>query len=125
MLLISRYSSGLWSSDADDPNDLDAAMLRKIDWFANHLVRHADDEVLDVGCGWGGTLRHLSAAHHTGRSVGLTLSAAQQDFIGARPIPNTDIRFESWADHEPVRPYDAIFSFGAFEHFARDGTTSL
>jgi len=119
------YSSGLWSSDADDLSDLDAAVLRKIDWFAQHLVRHADDEVLDVGCGWGGTLRRLSEAHRTGRSVGLTLSPAQRDLIGARPIPNTDIRLESWADHEPVRPYDAIVSFGAFEHFARDGTTSV
>ena len=119
------YSSGLWSSGADDANDLDAAVLRKIDFFARHVVRHANDEVLDVGCGWGGTLRRLSEAHRTGRSVGLTLSAAQRNFIGTRPIPNTDIRLESWADHEPVRPYDAIFSFGAFEHFARDGTTSI
>jgi cyclopropane-fatty-acyl-phospholipid synthase len=119
------YSSGLWSSDADDPNDVDAAVLRKIDWFAHHVVRHAEDEVLDVGCGWGGTLRRLSEAHGTGPSVGLTLSAAQRDFIGACPVPNTDIHLESWVDHEPVRPYDAIVSFGAFEHFARDGTTSV
>jgi cyclopropane-fatty-acyl-phospholipid synthase len=119
------YSSGLWSSDADDPNDLDSAMLRKIDWFAHHLVRQADNEVLDVGCGWGGTLRRLAEAHRTGRSVGLTLSAAQRDFIGANPVPNADIRLESWVDHEPLRPYDAIVSFGAFEHFARDGTTGV
>jgi cyclopropane-fatty-acyl-phospholipid synthase len=119
------YSSGLWSSDADDPNDLDAAVLRKVDFFASHVVRHANDEVLDVGCGWGGALRRLSEAHGTGRSVGLTLSAAQRDLIGTRPIPNTEIRLESWADHEPIRQYDAIVSFGAFEHFARDGTTGL
>jgi cyclopropane-fatty-acyl-phospholipid synthase len=119
------YSSGIWSSDADNPIDLDAAVLRKIDLFANHVVRRPDAGVLDVGCGWGGTLRRLSAAHHIGRSVGLTLSAAQHEFLGANPIPNTDIRLESWADHEPVGRYDAIVSFGAFEHFARDGTTSV
>jgi cyclopropane-fatty-acyl-phospholipid synthase len=27
--------------------------------------------------------------------------------------------------HEPAEPYDAIFSYGAFEHFARDGTTGV
>jgi len=38
-------------------------------------------------------------------------------------VPGTDIRLEDWNDHDPGEPYDAIFSFGAFEHFARDGTT--
>jgi cyclopropane-fatty-acyl-phospholipid synthase len=119
------YSSGLWSSDADDPTDLDAAVLRKVDFFANHVVHRPGSEVLDVGCGWGGTLRGLSDAHGTARSVGLTLSAAQHDFIGAHPIRHADIRLESWAEHQPVGPYDAIVSYGAFEHFARDGTTSV
>jgi len=118
------YSSGLWSSDADDPADLVAAVHRKIDFFASHVVRWPGGEVLDVGCGWGGTLRRLSDVHHTARAVGLTLSAAQHDFIGSHPIPNTDIRLESWADHEPMGQYDAIVAYGAFEHFARDGTTS-
>ena len=119
------YSSGLWSSDADDPTDLDAAVQRKVDFFAGHVLRRPDSDVLDVGCGWGATLRRLSAAHHTGRAVGLTLSTAQHDFIASHPIPNTEIRLESWANHEPAGQYDAIVTFGAFEHFARDGTTSL
>jgi cyclopropane-fatty-acyl-phospholipid synthase len=88
-------------------------------------VRRPGADVLDVGCGWGGTLRRLSEAHDTGRAVGLTLSRAQHDFIAAHPIGATDIRLESWADHEPVGQYDAIVSYGAFEHFAHDGTTSV
>jgi len=119
------YTSGLWSSDADDRADLDAAVHRKNDFFATHVVRRRGAEVLDIGCGWGGTLRRLSEAHETGRSVGLTLSKAQHEFISARPIANTDVRLESWADHEPIGPYDSIVSFGAFEHVARDGMTSL
>src|SRR5207244_1475706 len=35
-----------------------------------------------------------------------------------------EIRLESWADHAPVRAYDGIVSYGAFEHFARDGATA-
>jgi cyclopropane-fatty-acyl-phospholipid synthase len=119
------YSSGVWTSEADDPSDLDAAVLRKIDFFAHHVVSDAGAEVLDVGCGWGATLRRLSDTHRTGSCVGLTLSAAQHAFIRGNPIADTDVRVESWVDHQPLRPYDAIVSFGAFEHFARDGTTSV
>jgi cyclopropane-fatty-acyl-phospholipid synthase len=33
-----------------------------------------------------------------------------------------DVLLESWQDHVPAGPYDAITSYGAFEHFARDGS---
>jgi SAM-dependent methyltransferase len=39
------------------------------------------------------------------------------------PVPGADIRLQDWNDHNPSERYDAIFSFGAFEHFAKDGTT--
>jgi cyclopropane-fatty-acyl-phospholipid synthase len=119
------YSSGLWSSEADDPADLDAAQRRKIDFFARCVPDSPGADVLDVGCGWGGNLRRLMEEQHAGRAVGLTLSAAQCEFLAARPVPGADVRLESWTDHEPARPYDAIVSYGAFEHFARDGTTSV
>jgi cyclopropane-fatty-acyl-phospholipid synthase len=43
--------------------------------------------------------------------------------VGERRVPRTEVRLESWLDHDPAERYDAIMSFGAFEHFARDGTT--
>jgi len=79
--------------------------------------------VLDVGCGWGETLRRLAEEHQVTDAVGLTLSRAQVDYLAQRPVPGTCIRLEDWNDHRPDGPYDAIFSFGAFEHFARDGTS--
>jgi cyclopropane-fatty-acyl-phospholipid synthase len=79
--------------------------------------------VLDVGCGWGGTLRRLTAEHGVVDGVALTLSLAQQEYLADYPVPGIDVRLEDWRDHEPDGPYDAIFSFGAFEHFAQDGTT--
>jgi cyclopropane-fatty-acyl-phospholipid synthase len=114
------YSSGMWS--AEDPPDLEAAHRRKIDFFARRLVPRPGARTLDVGCGWGGNLQRLSERHGVVAAVGLTLSPAQRDFIGAAPPPDTEIRLEDWAHHEPAEPYDAIFSYGAFEHFARDGT---
>jgi len=119
------YTSGLWSAVDENRSELDAAVLRKIDFFADRVAPSSGADVLDVGCGWGGALRRMAATGHMNRGVGLTLSAAQRDFVGTHPIAGTDVRLESWSDHQPSRSYDAIVSFGAFEHFAKDGTTSI
>jgi cyclopropane-fatty-acyl-phospholipid synthase len=119
------YTSGLWSSRADEMADLKAAHHRKIDFFARQVLRARGAAVLDVGCGWGYTLRRLVDTHHVARAIGLTLSVAQCDFVAADPTPNTEVRLENWIDHQPQHRYDAIVSYGAFEHFARDGTTSV
>ena len=41
---------------------------------------------------------------------------------GGRPIPGVEVAVQDWHDHQPATPYDAITSYGAFEHFARDGS---
>ena len=128
------YSSGLWgqgedvlpttADEHDDGGDLEQAHRHKIDFFASRVLPDSTPlRVLDVGCGWGGTLRRLEAKHHVSDAVGLTLSAAQQEFLREHPVPGAEIRLEDWRDHEPAEKYDAILTFGAFEHFARDGTT--
>jgi cyclopropane-fatty-acyl-phospholipid synthase len=116
------YSSALWAA-SEDPSDLETAHRRKIDFFAARMLPGAGSSVLDVGCGWGYNLRRLVDAHSVSSAVGLTLSAAQYDYIASRPIQDAHIREEAWEAHEPVRRYDAVFSYGAFEHFAPDGST--
>jgi cyclopropane-fatty-acyl-phospholipid synthase len=116
------YSSGMW--EGGDDLDLEAAHARKLDFFADRVLPEGGGRrLLDVGCGWGGTLRRFAAEHGVTESVGLTLSGAQQEYLAEQPVPGAEIRLEDWADHRPVRRYDAIVSFGAFEHFARDGTS--
>ena len=115
------YTSGLWRPE--DPPDLEPALDRKNDFFAERVAARPGCRVLDVGCGWGGTLRRLLEHHGVAFAVGLTLSTAQYRHVLARPMPGLDVRLESWTDHRPAEPYDAITSFGAFEHFARDGTS--
>lgn len=110
------YSGALYEHDDET---LETAQLRKIDF---HVAQaHAADKprVLDVGCGWGSVLRRLVETHGVGHAVGLTLSQAQADWIAKRSDPRIEVHVESWADHRPAEPYDAIISLGAMEHFAK------
>jgi cyclopropane-fatty-acyl-phospholipid synthase len=117
------YSSAMWAG-TETAADLERAQQRKIDFFAARALRGAGPRLaLDIGCGWGWNLRRLAEAHGVTGATGLTLSQAQADYLTQHPVPGAGIRLEDWNDHEPGEPYDAIFSFGAFEHFARDGTT--
>ena len=119
------YTSGMWSSADDTPADLDSANRRKIDFFAARVVPSPGAVVLDVGCGWGGNLRRLVEHHAVRAAIGLTLSPAQQQWVCEQPIPGAEVRLEDWNDHDADGRYDALLSYGAFEHFARDGTTRV
>jgi cyclopropane-fatty-acyl-phospholipid synthase len=116
------YSSGLWRDG--DPPDLDRATARKIDFFAERTFAVEATRVLDVGCGWGGTLRRLVTEHGITTAVGLTLSDNQREFAEQVSVPGVVVRTEGWEDFSPDGPFDAVFSFGAFEHFARDGMSA-
>jgi cyclopropane-fatty-acyl-phospholipid synthase len=113
------YSSGLWDERVTGN---DAAQAAKVAHFAQALSV-AGGRLLDVGCGWGAQLRPMVERHGVARATGLTLSSAQHDWLVARPVPNTEIEPRDWAEHPPGEHYDAIICFGAFEHFATDGST--
>jgi len=110
------YSCALW-----EPGDtLDRAQLRKLDFHAQASGAIGAARVLDVGCGWGGMLRRLVETHGASHVTGLTLSAAQADWIRGGRDPRVEVRVEHWFEHR-AEPYDALISIGAFEHFASLG----
>jgi cyclopropane-fatty-acyl-phospholipid synthase len=74
--------------------------------------------VLDIGCGWGALLGYLHDDCAVRHVAGLTLSSDQAATARAAR-PYADVRLEAWRDHQPDKPYDAIISIGAFEHFSR------
>jgi cyclopropane-fatty-acyl-phospholipid synthase len=113
----STYSCALWEGE----DDLEAAQFRKLDFHIQQARASGAVRVLDIGSGWGSLLGRLSGEHRVGQSVGLTLSQEQCDWVRSLGLPNVDVRLESWQDHTPAAPYDAIVSIGAFEHFARMG----
>ena len=49
--------------------------------------------------------------------MGLTLSTTQKHHCAAA-LPDAEILLESWEDHIPSAPYDAVMTVGALEHFA-------
>jgi cyclopropane-fatty-acyl-phospholipid synthase len=112
------YSCAMW-----EPGDtLERAQLRKLDFHVEQSRAAGCDRVLDVGCGWGSMLRRLVDAHGVTRAVGLTLSKAQWDYITSLGDRRLETRAESWAEHAPSEPYDAIVCIGALEHFVRPET---
>ena len=114
------YSCALW----DDATTLEEAQIAKLDHHVTESGAAGAARVLDIGCGWGSLLDRLTRVHGVGRAVGLTLSEAQLKHIEEQRLPDVEVRLESWMDHQPDEPYDAIVSIGALEHFVRPETST-
>lgn len=102
------------------PEDaLETAQQHKLRYHLDAIGADDADRVLDIGCGWGSTLRLLSTTSGVRESVGLTLSDEQAAHIQGLALPGVDVRTENWTRYEPDSRFDGIISIGAFEHFAR------
>lgn len=109
------YSCAL-RENTDDT--LEIAQDRKLRFHLDAIGADNARAVLDIGCGWGAILERL-AQQGVARSVGLTLSPEQAEFVRARAYPGVEVRTENWLHYEPDTRFDGIISIGAFEHFAR------
>jgi cyclopropane-fatty-acyl-phospholipid synthase len=105
-----------------DDMTLEEAQLAKIDLSLGKLGLEPGMTLLDIGCGWGGTLLRAIDKYDV-NVIGLTLSRNQQAYVqkalDASDSPRTKrVLLQGWEQfHEPV---DRIVSIGAFEHFGRD-----
>ena len=105
------YSCAYWQ----DADDLDAAQEAKLDLICRKLRLQPGMKVLDIGCGWGGTLQY-AAERYGVEGVGVTVSTGPG---GARPAAAASIcrsrsgcrTTASWTN-----PSTAILSVGMFEH---------
>jgi len=109
------YSCALWRG----AKSLERAQQRKLDFHVGQACAAGRDRVLDVGCGWGSLLRRLVVKHRVKEAVGLTLSQSQADYVHELKLTGARALLESWTEHQPSLPYDAIISIGAMEHFVR------
>jgi cyclopropane-fatty-acyl-phospholipid synthase len=98
---------------------LEEAQHEKYDLICRKLDLKPGDRLLDIGCGWGGMVRH--AARHYGVTVlGVTLSREQatwaQDAIKREGLDHlAEVRFSDYRD-VPEGEFDAISSIGLTEH---------
>lgn len=103
-----------------DDMTLQEAQLAKIDLALRKCELRPGMRLLDVGCGWGSTLRRVTERHGV-HAVGLTLSRNQHRAASRslRRVPagagRAEVRLQGW--EEFTEPVDAIVTIGAFEHF--------
>ncbi|MEB3370992.1 cyclopropane-fatty-acyl-phospholipid synthase family protein [Saccharopolyspora mangrovi] len=109
------YSCALRRTPQDT---LESAQQHKLRYHLDAIGADEADRVLDIGCGWGSTLR-MCAERGVREAVGLTLSDEQADHIHGMGLSGVDVRTENWTRYEPASRFDGIISIGAFEHFAR------
>jgi cyclopropane-fatty-acyl-phospholipid synthase len=104
------YSCGYWR----EAGDLDAAQEAKLDLVCRKLGLRAGQRLLDVGCGWGETLK-FAAERFGATGVGITISREQADH--ARRLCDglpVEIRLQDYRELD--EPFDHILSIGMFEH---------
>src|SRR5580704_4019343 len=105
-----------------DDMTLEEAQVAKIDLALGKLGLQPGMTLLDVGCGWGATMRRAIEKYDV-NVVGLTLSKnqaahVQKSFDELESPRSRRVLLNGWEEfNEPV---DRIVSIGAFEHFGHD-----
>lgn len=105
-----------------DDMTLEQAQIAKIDLALGKLGLRPGMTLLDVGCGWGATMRRAVEVYDV-NVIGLTLSRnqavyAEAMFAGMDSTRTKRVLLEGWENFgEPV---DRIVSIGAFEHFGHE-----
>ena len=105
-----------------DDMTLEEAQIAKIDLSLGKLSLEPGMTLLDVGCGWGATMRRAIEKYDV-NVVGLTLSKnqaahVQQTFDEMDTERTRRVLLEGWEQFD--EPVDRIVSIGAFEHFGHD-----
>ncbi|MUL76371.1 cyclopropane mycolic acid synthase family methyltransferase [Mycolicibacterium sp. CBMA 226] len=101
---------------------LEQAQMAKIDLALGKLGLEPGMTLLDIGCGWGATMRR-AVENYDVDVVGLTLSRNQaahvdQMLAGLDTTRSRRVLLEGWEQYS--EPVDRIVSIGAFEHFGHD-----
>ncbi|MFL0179925.1 MULTISPECIES: cyclopropane mycolic acid synthase family methyltransferase [unclassified Mycobacterium] len=105
-----------------DDMTLEQAQIAKIDLALGKLGLRPGMTLLDIGCGWGATMRRAVETHDV-NVIGLTLSKNQAVhveamFAGMDSQRTKRVLLEGWENFS--EPVDRIVSIGAFEHFGHE-----
>ena len=100
---------------------LEDAQTAKLDMICRKLRLQPGESFLDIGCGWGGLMRH-AAAHYGVRAHGVTLSPSQAEEARARLQAaglsgTTQVEIIDYQDLQGR--FDKIASVGMYEHIGQ------
>ena len=106
---------------------LEEAQVNKFDLVARKLGLRAGMRLLDVGCGWGGMVRH-AAREYGVKGIGVTLSAQQASWAQAA-IEGEGLSGLAEVRHLDYRDvtetgFDAVSSIGLTEHIGKKNLPS-
>jgi cyclopropane-fatty-acyl-phospholipid synthase len=98
---------------------LEEAQAEKFDLVCRKLGLRQGMRLLDVGCGWGGMVRH-AAENYGVRALGVTLSRRQAEW-GAKALADNGLGSVAEVRHQDYREvaedgFDAVSSIGLTEH---------
>ncbi|MGK2882715.1 MAG: cyclopropane mycolic acid synthase family methyltransferase [Mycobacterium sp.] len=105
-----------------DDMTLEEAQIAKIDLALGKLGLQPGMTLLDVGCGWGATIKRAVERYDV-NVIGLTLSKnqaarVQQVLDGIDSTRSRRVLLQGWEQFDGQ--VDRIVSIGAFEHFGHD-----
>ncbi len=103
--------------------DLDTAQYEKLDLLCRKLRLAPGEKLLDIGCGWGGLIRH-AAANYGVEALGITLSERQaalaRERIRADGLErHCRVELRDYRDFPSDASFDKVVSVGMFEHVGR------
>jgi cyclopropane-fatty-acyl-phospholipid synthase len=108
----------------NEDDDIDTAQEQKFDHICRKLRLKPGERMLDIGCGWGGLVRH-AAANYGVEALGVTLGVHQAKFaterikaLGLQDRCRVEVR--DYRELVQGKPFDKLSSVGLFEHLGPD-----
>jgi cyclopropane-fatty-acyl-phospholipid synthase len=98
----------------DGTEDLSEAQVKKMELICRKINLSKDDDVLDIGCGWGGFAKYM-AERYGCRVTAINISGKQISYAreSCKDLPVEILQ----CDYRDVRgSFDKIVSVGMFEH---------
>jgi len=104
------YSCGYWKNESD----LASAQIAKLDLICKKLHLEPGMRILDIGCGWGGFLRHAVKNYGV---IGVGISPAENQIKIAKDRQgNLNIEYLQQDYRDLTGKFDRIVSIGMMEH---------
>ncbi len=116
-----QYSAAYFEHPDDS---LESAQEKKLDHLCRKLQLKAGERLLDIGCGWGGLIRH-AVRNYGVTALGITLSQEQLKWAQAHIAEDAladrcTVRLLDYRDLDRAENFDKVVSIGMVEHVGEE-----